>query len=64
MTRKTPTRADVATSRRPDPSRGLTSAHIREHLAAFEASGGRVEVLGTTQVLKRVGDAGRAPVAK
>lgn len=41
-------------SRRADTSRQLTSEHISHHMAAFEAAGGRVEVLGTTPVLKRI----------
>jgi hypothetical protein len=32
----------------------LTSEHIDAHLAAFEAAGGKVEVLATTTVLKRI----------
>ena len=35
-------------------SRTLTSEHIDAHLAAFEAAGGKVEVLATTSVLKRI----------
>lgn len=40
--------------RRAEPSRQLTSEHIDAHLAAFEAAGGKVEVLSTTTVLKRI----------
>lgn len=40
--------------RRADAARGLTSEHIGAHVAAFEAAGGKVEVLETTQVLKRI----------
>jgi hypothetical protein len=40
--------------RRAEPSRQLTSEHIDAHLAAFEAAGGKVEVLATTTVLKRI----------
>lgn len=52
----TPHTAATASSsvRRADASRGLTSEHIDEHLAAFAAAGGQVEVLPTTQVLKRI----------
>lgn len=56
MTYKTPYSSTPAAShaRRPDLSRQLTSERIREHLATFEAGGGKVEVLGTTTVLKRI----------
>lgn len=48
--------------RRAEPSRQLTSEHIDAHLAAFEAAGGKVEVLSTTAVLKRIqADPTRAP---
>lgn len=40
--------------RRSDNPRQLTSALIGVHLAAFEAAGGKVEVLSTTTVLKRI----------
>ncbi len=40
--------------RRAEPSRQLTSEHIDAHLAAFQAAGGKVEVLSTTTVLKRI----------
>lgn len=40
--------------RRAEGSRQLTSEHIDAHLAAFEAAGGKVEVLATTTVLKRI----------
>jgi len=68
MTRKTLSRATAAPTahlRREENPRKLTSEHVAEHLAAFEAAGGKVEVLSTTQVLKRVqatavGDAGGA----
>jgi len=56
MTRKTTTTATVPPpyQRRAEPSRQLTSEHIDAHLAAFEAAGGKVEVLSTTTVLKRI----------
>ncbi|MBW3551292.1 MAG: hypothetical protein KY442_10920 [Proteobacteria bacterium] len=38
------------------------SERISAHIADFERSGGRVEVLGTTRVLQKV-DAPREPVA-
>lgn len=52
----TPHSAATASSsvRRADSARGLTSEHIDAHLAAFEAAGGKVEVLATTTVLKRI----------
>ena len=37
--------------RKAESARTLTSAHIDAHLAAFEAAGGKVEVLATTTVL-------------
>jgi hypothetical protein len=40
--------------RKAESARTLTSAHIDAHLAAFEAAGGKVEVLATTTVLKRI----------
>lgn len=49
-----PTSATASQSRRSDGSRQLTSAHISEHLATFQARGGQVEVLGTTAMLKRI----------
>lgn len=56
MTRKTTpsTNAPPPYQRRAEPSRQLTSAHIDAHLAAFAAAGGKVEVLSTTTVLKRI----------
>lgn len=52
----TPHTAATASSsvRRADATRGLTSEHIDAHVAAFEAAGGKVEVLATTTVLKRI----------
>lgn len=63
MTRKPIAPPATSHARRADVSRQLTSEHIRTHLAAFEAAGGQVEVLGTTQVLKRLAPdaAGAAP---
>ncbi len=40
--------------RKAESSRTLTSEHIGAHVAAFEAAGGKVEVLATTTVLKRI----------
>jgi hypothetical protein len=46
--------AAPAYARRPESPRQLTSEAIEAHLAAFAAAGGKVEVLSTTQVLKRI----------
>lgn len=40
--------------RKAESARTLTSEHIDAHVAAFEAAGGKVEVLATTTVLKRI----------
>lgn len=56
-TTKTPLRQPTAApayARRQDVSREITSEHIARHVEAFEASGGTVEVLGNTPMLKRV----------
>lgn len=43
------------TFRRKEPdSRLLTSQTIADHLEAFESSGGQIEVLGVTRVLKKL----------
>lgn len=39
-----------------DTPKDVASATIAAHLAAFAAAGGKIEVLGTTRVLKRVDD--------
>ncbi|MGY3266749.1 MULTISPECIES: hypothetical protein [unclassified Lysobacter] len=60
MTVKPPIRPLVTAvpyARRVDLSRQITSEHINEHLAAFEAAGGHVEVLGNTPTRKRKDDA-------
>ena len=41
--------------RQPD-SRLLTSERIADDLRTFQKSGGRIEVLGVTQVLKKLGE--------
>ncbi|WP_133498634.1 hypothetical protein [Cognatilysobacter terrigena] len=43
-----PAPATSAFARRADVGRQITSEHIRDHVAAFEASGGIVERLGNT----------------
>ncbi|QSX77869.1 hypothetical protein [Agrilutibacter solisilvae] len=46
---------DDRTFRRKEPdSRLLTSQTIADHLKAFESSGGHIEVLGVTHVLKKL----------
>lgn len=62
MTTKPPLRQpkSASSARGSDRTRQLTSEHIAEHLAAFQAAGGTVEKLGTTQVLKRLPAAGPA----
>ena len=40
---------------KPD-NKELTSEKIAAHLEAFQAAGGKIDVLGTTRVLTRVGD--------
>ncbi len=40
-----------------DLSKDVTSERIADHLAAFRAAGGAIEVLGVTPVLKRLGAA-------
>lgn len=57
MTLKTPlfpTGASASAQRKADGPRGMTSQHIAEHVAAFQARGGKVEVLGNTWALKRL----------
>ena len=41
--------------RKPPDRRPLTSESIASDLQAFEAAGGRIEVLGVTRTLKRIG---------
>ncbi|MFC0679664.1 hypothetical protein ACFFGH_17640 [Lysobacter korlensis] len=57
MSTKTPLRqtgsANVFRGNKPD-ARNLTSEQIADHLAAFQRSGGKVEVLGITRTLKHV----------
>ncbi|TBR14387.1 MAG: hypothetical protein EPO46_00800 [Lysobacter sp.] len=43
-----------APGRKAETPRDLTSDRIAEHLASFRASGGQVEVLGNTRVLKQI----------
>jgi hypothetical protein len=39
-------------------SKTLTSERIADDLQAFQSSGGRIEVLGVTRVLKKLDEAG------
>lgn len=56
MSTKTPMRFPTsAPGRKADTSRELTSERIAQHMDAFRAAGGTVEVLGTTSMLKRLG---------
>lgn len=58
MSTKTPLRFPSSThsqTKKSDNSRELTSARIAQHMDAFQESGGTIEVLGTTPVLKHVG---------
>ena len=50
-----PRNPDRSFPRKPSDRRPLTSEAIASDLAAFEAAGGRVEVLGVTRTLKRIG---------
>lgn len=64
MSTKTPLRFPSSThsqAKKPDNSRELTSARIAQHMDAFTESGGTIEVLGNTPVLKH---AGKPPAAK
>ncbi|CAA9329587.1 MAG: hypothetical protein AVDCRST_MAG71-1714 [uncultured Lysobacter sp.] len=53
---KTPSTAARAFrgSKPSESSRDLTSEAIEAHLAAFRRAGGKVEVLGVTQTLKKI----------
>src|SRR5699024_9059864 len=52
----TATRARTRTSaRKGDRSTSLTSERIADDLAAFRKDGGKIEVLGNTQVFKSIG---------
>ena len=56
MSTKTPLRFPSAqgSGRKTESSRELTSERLAQHLDAFAAAGGRIEVLGTTVTLKRL----------
>ena len=43
--------------RKPSDTRTVTSEDIAQHLDAFAAAGGKVEVLGVTRVLKHIDEA-------
>lgn len=44
--------------------RMLTSDRIADHIAAFESSGGHIEVLGVTRVLKKLDETADAHATK
>jgi hypothetical protein len=46
-----------------DRGAAVTSERIASDLAEFHASGGHIEVLGTTRLLTRIGDAGATGIA-
>ena len=52
---RTPPPADRTFRKKEPDSRMLTSERIADDLQAFEKSGGAIEVLGITQVLKKLG---------
>lgn len=62
---KTPSTAARAFrgSKPSESARDLTSEAIEAHLAAFRRAGGKVEVLGVTQTLKKIELPSVAPVA-
>ena len=43
--------------------RALTSERIASHLAAFQAAGGHIEVLGATRVLTKLDDLVASPIS-
>ncbi|AXK72133.1 hypothetical protein DWG18_07455 [Lysobacter sp. TY2-98] len=49
-----------SSTRRSDVSRDLTREHISEHLAAFRAAGGVVEVLGNTPIHRSTPPSGKS----
>jgi hypothetical protein len=57
---RTPPPADRTFRKKEPDSRLLTSERIANDLQAFQKSGGAIEVLGITQVLKKLGEAGTA----
>lgn len=61
----TATRARTRTSaRKGDRSTSLTSERIADDLAAFRKDGGKIEVLGNTQVFKSIGPMASASKTK
>jgi len=65
MSSKTPLRhpSNAGSGRKGETSRELTSERLAEHMRAFAAAGGRIEVLGTTVTLKRLAEATAGPAA-
>ncbi len=49
-----PPSTDRIFRRKESDNRPITSESIADHLEAFQSAGGRIEVLGTTRVLKKV----------
>ena len=59
---RTRTLAEKAPFRQKEPDRrALTSDRIADDLEAFRLTGGRIEVLGTTRVLKKLDATPEAP---
>jgi hypothetical protein len=54
MTRARSTTTDRTFRRKEPDSRALTSERIAHDLETFESSGGHIEVLGVTRVLKKL----------
>ena len=52
-----PSSTDRTFHRKETEARVMTSESIALHVQAFESAGGRIEVLGTTRVLKKLNDA-------
>ena len=58
MTRTRPPADDRVFRRKEPESRVLTSERIAKDLRNFQSSGGRIEILGVTPVLKKLEPAG------
>lgn len=54
MTNARPPAAKAPFRQKEPERRVLTSDRIADHIAAFESSGGHIEVLGVTRVLKKL----------
>jgi len=53
--------SSLFTRKETSSNRGMTSERIAADLAEFQRTGGKVEVLGVTHVLKNLDDAPSAP---